>query len=517
VVNGSRPISVTRLVHLRASIVHSSSSPVIQLPIKPAKLPAYQWLRNSLQDLILTGTLPSGFRIPATRELALQYGLARGTVLAAIEELKSEGYLSGRHGSGTYVSSVLPDTLLKSGRTRPSQRESFATEDREYRLSSFANRLAPFSHFVQPRTLAFRTNLPALDLFPTLLWNQVLNRRLRRRSTTSLLGCKAMGHPRLRAVIATYLRTSRGVTCQPEQVLVLSGIQEAVDLASRLLIDPGDTVALEDPGYPAARTAFLAAGAKILPIPVDAEGAVITDRRLLVARLIYVTPSHQFPTGATMSLRRRLAVLDVARRGNSIIFEDDYDSEYRYSGRPLSSLHGLDRHHSVIFAGSFNKVLFPSLRLAYMVVPPALVDVFSRAKHLATRHHPLLEQEAVADFIEEGHFTRHLRRMRKIYGERLETLLECSQTHLGGLLSMSPIEAGLQTTAQLEDGLLARDVATAALRNNIDVVPVVNYCLSTADYGSMLQIGFAAVDERSIRKGVITLAQLLQQMRAGTA
>ena len=242
-----------------------------------------------------------------------------------------------------------------------------------------------------------------------------------------------------------------------------------------------------------------------------------TDHSLLSARLIYVTPGHQFPTGATMSLRRRLALLEVARRANAIIFEDDYDSEYRYRGRPLSSLHGLDKHHSVIFAGSFNKVLFPSLRLAYVVVPPALVDVFSRAKHMTTRHHPLLEQEIVADFIEEGHFTRHLRRMRKVYSERLETLLNCSQEYLGGLLVMSAIEAGLQTTAHLENGLLAREVAAAALGRNVDVVPIENYCFSTDEYARTLQIGFAAVDERNIRKGVTTLAQLLENMKAGAA
>lgn len=498
-------------------MVRPSSSPVIQLPARPANLPAYQWLRNSLQDLILAGTLPSGFRIPATRDLALQYGVARGTVLAAIDELKSEGYLTARHGSGTYVSSVLPDTLLKSGRGRPVERESSATEVREYCLSRFARRVEPFSHFVQPRTVAFRTNLPALDLFPTPLWNQVLNRRLRRRSTTSLLGCEAMGYPRLRAVIASYLRTSRGVMCGPEQVLILSGIQEAVELTARILVDPGDIVAMEDPGYPAARAAFLAAGAKIRPMRLDAEGAVITDRGLLGARLVYVTPGHQFPTGATMSLRRRLAILDVAGRGNSIVFEDDYDSEYRYSGRPLSSLHGLDKHGRVIFAGSFNKVLFPSLRLAYMVVPPALVSVFARVKHMMTRHHPLLEQEVVADFMEEGHFTRHLRRMRKIYSERLETLLDCSRKYLAGLLTLSSIEAGLQTTAQLDSGLLARDVAAAALQRNIDVVPLENYCFATAEYARTLQIGFAAVDERSILKGVTTLAQVLQHMQAGAA
>jgi GntR family transcriptional regulator/MocR family aminotransferase len=498
-------------------MARSSSSAVIQLPVKPANLPAYQWLRNSLQELILAGTLPSGFRIPATRDLASQYGLARGTVLAAVEELKCEGYLIARHGSGTYVSSILPDSLLKSGRSRLSEREPSAREPREYRLSRFANRLVPFSHFVQPRTLAFRTNLPALDLFPTLLWNQVINRRIRRRSTTSLLGCESMGHPRLRTVVSSYLRASRGVVCDPEQVLILSGIQEAVDVTSRILIDPGETVALEDPGYPAARAAFLAAGAKVRPIRVDAEGAVTTDHSLLSARLIYVTPGHQFPTGATMSLRRRLALLEVARRANAIIFEDDYDSEYRYRGRPLSSLHGLDKHHSVIFAGSFNKVLFPSLRLAYMVVPPALVDVFSRVKHMTTRHHPLLEQEIVADFVEEGHFTRHLRRMRKVYSERLEALLNCSQEYLGGLLVMSAIEAGLQTTAHLENGLLAREVAAAALGRNVDVVPIENYCFSTDEYARTLQIGFAAVDERNIRKGVTTLAQLLENMKAGAA
>jgi len=274
-----------------------------------------------------------------------------------------------------------------------------------------------------------------------VLWAQVVARRLRRASAQSLSGGGALGYRPLRLAVTAYLNASRGVKCSADQVLIISGVQEALERAAHLLIDPGDPVWVEDPGYPGADIVFRAVGAKVRPVPVDAEGLDLEwgRQRWTRAKLIYVTPAHQFPLGVTMSLRRRLALLDWARRSRTLIFEDDYDSEYRYQGRPIPALQGLDRAGAVIYAGTFNEVLFPALRLAYLVVPPGMVERFAAAQSVSMRHAPLLDQAALCDFITEGHFARHIRRMRELYAERLSVFLEASRSRLAGLLDIRPL------------------------------------------------------------------------------
>ena len=247
-----------------------------------------------------------------------------------------------------------------------------------------------------------------------------------------------MGYRPLRQAVAEYLNASRGVKCSVDQVLITSGVQEALERAAHLLLDPADPVWVEEPGYPGAAIVFRAVGAKVRPVPVDAEGLDLElgRRRWGAAKLVYVTPAHQFPLGVTMTLRRRLALLEWARRSHTLIFEDDYDSEYRYSGRPIPALQGLDRAGVVIFAGTFNEVLFPALRLAYLVVPPTMVDRFAAAQSVTMRHAPLLDQAVLCDFITEGHFARHIRRMRELYAERLAVFLESSRSRLDGLLEI---------------------------------------------------------------------------------
>ncbi len=477
------------------------------LPLRDSGISANRWLYGALRAEILEGRLRPGARFPATRDLARQYGLARGTIVNAFEQLKSEGYVDGNVGSGTYVSKVLPDELLQI--PQDDAPEPPVSRKRRRRISDYAGRVHLFPNLEVRPSRAFRANMPALDLFPTTLWAQVAARRLRRVSMNLLLGCGPMGYPPLRQAVASYLSTSRGVKCAPEQVAIISGVQEALDLAVRLFLNPGDRVCMENPGYPGAAIAFKAVGAKVSAIRLDDQGMQVQDASMRGARLAYVTPGHQFPVGVTMSLARRLRLLEWARKSGALILEDDYDSEYRYAGRPVPALQGLDRHGLVLFTGSFSKVLFPSLRLGYLVVPPDLVDYVSATLSVTSRHSPLLEQAILCDFITEGHFGRHLRRMREVYAERLSVLLECARQSLTGLLEISGVEAGLQTVGWLSGGLDGELAATAAAKRDVEVTPLSRYT-----HGRMacegLQLGFAAMDANEIRRGVRELTIALE-------
>ena len=479
----------------------------LPLPQPPPDAPRFRWFYEELRSAILAGRLQPGGRLPATRDLAREYGLSRGTIVAAFEQLASEGYVEGKTGSGTYVSQVLPEELLQVARVRTQA----AVRRRRPSLSAYARRLQPVPPSERGPVRAFRASLPALDAFPTGLWAQVAARRLRRLSWPLLAGGDPLGYRPLRQAVAEYLNASRGVKCAWEQVLIVSGVQEALDRAAHLLLDPGDPVWMEEPGYPRAAMVFRAVGARLCPTPVDSEGFDLQfgKRRWRRARLVYVTPAHQFPLGVTMSLRRRLELLEWARESRAVIFEDDYDSEYRYAGRPIPAMQGLDRSGVVVFSGSFSDVLFPALRLGYVVIPPELVEVFAAAESSSTHHPPLLEQAILADFISEGHFARHIRRMRELYAERLAAFLEAAHSRLAGMLEIPPVEAGLQTVGWLNGRLSAEQAAAAAEKHAVDVVPLSRYSLSRRTKGLLL--GFAAVDVPELRDGVQRLARALEQ------
>jgi GntR family transcriptional regulator / MocR family aminotransferase len=482
----------------------------LALPPRSPEERSYQWVYEGVRSAILGGRLGAGTRLPATRDLARQYGLSRGTIVNAFDLLFSEGYVEGRVGSGTYVSKVLPDRLLQvaSGPLAPPA----AQQKRRSPLSNYAQRARLFEGYENRPTRAFRANLPALDLFPTTLWAKIMVRSLRRISTQHLMGSGALGYLPLRQAVAEYVSSSRGVRCGPEQVAIVSGAQEALDVTSRLLLNPRDRVCVENPGYPGAVFVFQALGARICAAGVDGEGVTISRLPSHGVRLIYVTPGHQFPLGTTMSLARRLQLLEWARNSGAMIFEDDYDSEYRYSGRPIPALQGLDKCGLVLYAGSFSKVLFPSLRLGYAVIPPDLVRHFEVALSLTSRHAPLLEQLVLTEFITEGHFGRHLRRMREIYAERLSVLLEEAGLRLRGLLEISGVEAGLQTVGWLCGGRNAESAAAAAAKRNVDVTPVDRYSQGKVAPNG-LQLGFAALDVKEIRRGVRDLAIALEDER----
>jgi GntR family transcriptional regulator/MocR family aminotransferase len=477
------------------------------LPAREAKTPACRWLYTALRADVLAGRLRPGSKLPATRDLAKQYGLSRGTVVYAFEELKSEGYLHGSRGSGTYVSGVLPEHLLQVAGSQVLSAE----QRRPHKLSSYGERVQLFSNLENRPTRAFRANLPALDLFPTKIWTRIATRRLQRLSIPQLLGCDTMGYLPLRTAVADYLNSSRGTQCKPEQVMIVSGMQEALDLAGRLTLGPGDRVCLEEPGYPGAAMAFEALGAKICPVPLDSEGMKLPGTRARQAKLIYVTPGHQFPVGTTMTLARRLQLLEWARRSGALIFEDDYDSEFRYTGRPIPALQGLDRHGVVLFAGSFSKVLFPSLRLGYLVLPPDLVECFAAAKSVLNRHTPPFEQTVLCDFMVDGHFARHLRRMREVYAERLAILMQSARQRLAGLLELSSVEAGLQTVGWLREGIDSEQARRAAEARKVEVTALSAYSRRPMQREG-LQMGFAAVNAKEIKRGVLQLAIALEDL-----
>jgi GntR family transcriptional regulator / MocR family aminotransferase len=490
-----------------------ASSFELVLPPRPEGTPSFHWLRNALRSEILNARILPGSKLPASRELARQYRLSRGTILAALDELQAEGYVEARHGSGTYVSRILPEHLLPA--QQAAGEDATTAAQKGPHLSAFATRVRPFPLHIKPESRAFRTNLPALELFPTTLWAQVAARRLRSATTRQLLGCEAQGYLPLRQAVASYAHTSRGIRCTAEQVLIVSGVQEGLDLTARLLLNPRDKVLMEDPGYLGAYAAFHATGARVLSMHLDAEGAAPREADVRACRLLFVTPGHQYPSGVTMSLPRRLQLLAWAKRYNTAIFEDDYDSEFRFSGRPLPAMQGLDHGDKVIFCGSFNKVMFPSLRLGYLVVPRNLIEVFACTKAMTTRHQSLLDQATLCDFIEQGHLGRHLRRMRKIYEERFSLLRSCAQQHLAQYLEISNIEAGLQTIgllhAGLPAGITAELVARRASLVDIDVVPLSRYC-RTAHTPEALQIGFAAVQEKDMLPSVLKLARVFETL-----
>jgi GntR family transcriptional regulator/MocR family aminotransferase len=461
--------------------------------------------------------LHPGARLPATRDLAAEYGISRPTIVTAFEQLRSEGYVEGKVGSGTYVSKTLPDELLQA----PRAKSVAATRRRGVALSAYARRLRPLPRAESRPARAFRASQPALDVFPASLWAQVAARRLRRVSARLLAGGEALGYRPLREAVAEYLNTSRGVKCTADQVLIISGVQQALDRTAHLLVDAGDPVWMEEPGYPGAAVVFRAVGARICPVPVDSEGLNLDAGRRrwqqgkVGPRLVYVTPAHQFPLGVTMSLSRRLSLLEWARRSRTIIFEDDYDSEYRYSGRPIPALQGLDRAAVVIFAGSFTDVLFPALRLAYLVVPSDMVDIFAAAESVSTHHPPLIDQAILCDFISEGHFARHVRRMRELYAERLAVLVESARTRLTGLLEIPAVEAGLRTVGWLQGGILAEQAAQAAAKYDVEVIPLGRYAYGRARRDGIV-LGFAAVDSRELRRGVEQLARALQKLKVAS-
>jgi GntR family transcriptional regulator/MocR family aminotransferase len=476
-----------------------------------SRAPLYRQLYDCLRRAILAGQLAPGTRLQSTREMASELKVSRNTVVNAYEQLLAEGYLEGQVGSGTYVSRALPEDLLNVKTLAPrrvrARADAAALSERGRALAAFAPLAPNAPEPVQP----FQTGLPALDAFPSDAWSKLLARHWRRPAATLLGYGEPQGHAPLREAVASYLGLSRAVRCTPDQVVIVDGAQMAFDLVARVLLDPGDPVWVEEPGYSGARVALAAAGARLVPVPVDSEGLNVAAGAALEpgARLVYVTPSHQFPLGMMMSLPRRLALLDWASRAGAWVLEDDYDSEYRYEGRPLASLQGLDREGRVVYVGTFSKVMFPSLRLGYVVAPPALVDALVAARLMVGRHSPSVEQAVLTDFIEEGHFGRHIRRMRTLYRARRAAVVEALRREAGDIIEVEPSAAGLHVVAWLPEGLDDREVARVAAARGVYMRPVSDFYAARPPRGG-LELGYAAFDEAQIRKGAARLAEAVR-------
>ena len=477
-------------------------------------VPLYKQLYEGVRSAILRGQLQAGACLPSTRAFALELGISRATVQLTFEQLIAEGYLQGRAGSGTYVAATFPpegvEQLVQDA--YPGQSSSTGRT-----ISARANSWLSTPYFSPPLMLpehrlqrAFRVGLPAIDAFPRKLWQQLLVRSWRQMLPELLAYHQPAGYPPLREAIASYLATARGVRCTAEQVILVAGSQQGLDLAARVLLDPGEQVWMEDPGYPGARGALLGAGACLVPVPVDTEGLLVQlgKERAPGARLAFVTPSHQFPLGVTMSMARRLSLLEWANAAGAWIVEDDYDSEFRYVGRPLAALQGIDRANRVIYLGTLSKVLFPAVRLGYLVVPPDLVKAFIAARLYTDIHPPLLEQVTLTAFLQEGHFVRHIRQMRQLYQERQLTLVELARETLAGRLDLQPAVGGMHLIGWLPGKQDDRQIARAAARVWVDVSPLSLYALEGMERTGIL-LGYTAVGTQEMRAGLERLASVL--------
>lgn len=472
----------------------------------------WRWLYTELRAAILDGRLKAGTRLPATRVLAEQYHLSRGTVVAAFDQLHAEGYSKTEGSSGTFVLPNGPDTERPPVRLSARLPVSRATLSKRVQKLMQTAVVVPASRSVGK---PFRSYEPAIDLFPVELWARVASRVLRH-APRSLYGQgDPAGYHPLQRAIAEYIGRSRGVRCSPDQVIVTSGAQQALDLIGRILLDPGDEVWMEDPGYPGASQALRAAGGIIIPVPIDKDGLDVDTGRQLSphARLAYVTPANQFPLGKVMSAARRVELLSWAAKTGAWIIEDEYDAEYRYFGKPVAALHSLDRSGSVIYVGTFTKMLFNALRIGFVVVPERLVDAFAAIRGYIDRHPATLDQAILAEFITEGHFGQHVRKMRQVYAERMAALKDASENYLQDLLEVEDAPAGMRTVAWIKGRLSDKTAAQRAAQHGIETIPLSAFTEKYIHKPALL-LGFAGCSPEELRRGIAVLATALRAKNA---
>ena len=482
-------------------------------------------LYDALRQRVLDGRLVSGTRLPASRDLAAALSISRNSVVRAYDQLYAEGFIESRVGDGTYVAQLptpkklstklstglstgLSPTLSTKLRNLPADLDSEVIHSAG--LARVKNNHLPQPPSGPPR--AFRVGVPAFDLFPFEVWAKLNGAFWRKPSLEQLCYGDPAGDGRLRGLIAAYLRSSRGMQCSAEQIVITSGAQQAISLCAQLLVEPGDGVAVENPGYRAAGHAFALAGGRLHGVPVDAEGIDCQVLNTLEdCRVAYVTPSHQYPLGVVMSLARRLELLAWAERTGGWIIEDDYDGEYRYSGAPLSPLVALDRSERVLYVGTFGKVAFPALRLGYLVLPPGLVDAFTRRRAVDMRHSEVSTQAVMAEFMATGHFQRHIRRMRRAALSRRNALLAGWPNGLPGVGELPGVAAGLHLTVRVDSFAREQQLLEQARGAEVEVNGLSSYWLSHSitptDQRAGLVLGFAAVPEADIALALGRLRQ----------
>ncbi|WP_266159716.1 PLP-dependent aminotransferase family protein [Dyella silvatica] len=483
--------------------IAASFLPPVALDAK-SSTPMYQQLSDWFRRAIIDGQLRPGQRVPSTRSLAHELKISRIPVLSAYEQLYAEGYLETFTGAGTCVASSIPGGASKpSGAKAWSAPPKVAGHSAPRRISQRAALMHGPPQTWLSNLGAFRVGLPALDHFPLATWSKLVNRHARHAPIEVMAYGDPMGYLPLREAIAEYLSTVRAVRCEASQIVMTTGSQQGLQICAHVLLDAKDLVWMEEPGYPGAHQAFKTAGAQLIPVPVDHEGLDVAEgiRRGRGARAAYISPSHQFPLGTTMSATRRLQLLSWAAANDAWIIEDDYDSEYRFSGRPIASLQGLDTEDRVIYLGTFSKVMFPAMRLGYMVVPKDMVAAFYAGRDAADTFSSTLYQVVMTDFIREGHFARHIRKMRGLYMERRTTLLEAIQKYVPHELEVIGAEAGMQLVALLPPDVSDVAVSKKAAQKGVSVRPLSLCYLNPPERGGLI-LGYGGAQLQDIRDGI---------------
>src|SRR6202050_1684405 len=491
--------------------VSSGITPVIAVDRKAAK-PLHKQIYDAYRGMIVGGNLHAGQQIPSTRALASELGISRIPVLSAYAQLLAEGYFESRTGAGTFVCTSLPDQQA------PNERR--ATRSVLVRSVSrpVAKRVSLLPHYESRPWLrglgAFSVSQPAYDQFPFQVWSSLVMRHVRNPHASALRYGAVLGLESLREAICSYLRTARAVRCEPQQIMMVSGSQQALEISARVLLDPQSPVWIEEPGYWLTRHVLLAAGCRLVPVPVDSEGIDVAAgiKASRKARAVFVAPSHQYPLGATMSASRRLQLLDWARSAGSWIIEDDYDSEYRYASMPIASLQGLDHDSRVIYIGTFSKTVFPSLRMGYVVIPSDLVDRFAAVRYAMDIGPAYLYQAVLTDFMSEGHFGRHIRRMRLLYAERRAALVEWLEKEFGSQLGIHGSEAGMHLAVTLPKGFRDVDIAVRAAGENLWLVPLSRAYLGKAAMRQGFILGFGSPRPAEMPRAVSRLKRVLGSM-----
>jgi GntR family transcriptional regulator / MocR family aminotransferase len=478
-------------------------SPII--PVERASgVPLHKQIYDGYRNAILRGDLRPGQQVTSSRTFASELRVSRFPVLNAYAQLLAEGYFESRAGAGTFVSAALPEQLMSVARTAtvPAQTPTGPrpVARRSLLVPSFnpANTVRGWG--------AFGVHQPAFDQFPFQAWSSLVTRHSQSPQASAIHHIDPLGLPRFREEICSYLRTARGVKCDASQIMIVSGSQQALDITARVLFDPGNRVWVEEPGYPLERVVLAAAGCELCPVPVDADGMDVSEgiRLYRKARAAFVTPSHQYPLGVTMSATRRLQLLNWAQSSGAWVIEDDYDSEFRYESQPVASLQGLDANSRVIYIGTFSKVLFASLRIGYIVIPPDLVDRFMAVRFVMDIFPPYLYQEVLTDFMRMGHFGRHIRRMRQLYGERRAALAASLRAEFGSGVEIHGSAAGMHLTITLPNGWADREIAARAAQERLWLVPLSpTYQGENARHGFILGYGSTPADQ--IPRGVSRL------------
>jgi len=469
---------------------HNPTPVDLVLAPRPSGSTLTQWLYSEIRRAIVEGRLRRGTALPPSRVLAEHYTISRRIVVNVFEQLQDEGYLEARVGSGTRISRHIPEDFLASVELA---RTSLAAHS-----PVFTRRPARPFYPVQP----------LVSEFPIDVWSRLEARSLRRLSTLDLASADPAGEVELRTAIADYLSGSRGFTCSPDHVVITTGTNNSLDLLARLLIRPRDRFFMEDPGYKDAAEIFERAGAKVIPLAVDEFGVQLPTNASSRPRAVYVTPAHQFPLGVALRLDRRIELLRWTRAADAFVLEDDYDSEFRFSGKPIPAIKGLAGAQNVFLLGTFNKALYPTLRVGYVVAPDRWVDPLLRLRRLLERYPAVLPQRTLAMFLAEGHYVRYLRRVRRLYSERLEILRESIAERLRGAISIPEIEAGLSIPGFLPPSIPAAQLVAIAEQYKLDLWPLTKCELSRSDLNGLL-LGFAPFSEKELRAGVVALARAI--------